>query len=79
MFKDNPNRSKYMQSFKKNMPKRYLYDIITDYWSGNGDSKLSNELSKKISDNRYLLSISAESWRNILKDLADRKQKIYRK
>lgn len=65
----NPDAKRQLQMFKKIVPKRYLYDIITNYWIGNGDRKITDELSKNyLSDNRYLTPILKESWYLVLND-----------
>lgn len=63
--KENRN-SKLFLAFKKNMPKRYLYDIISSYWSGNGDARIADEMSKSLEDNRYLSTITRQSWESVL-------------
>jgi len=65
---ENTNISKFTNLFKKNMPLRYLSDIITDYWSGSGDTKIADEMAKSLYDNRYLTSISIQSWEMDLQD-----------
>lgn len=58
-----------LQMFKKIMPKRYIYDIITNYWIGNGDRKITDELGKtSLFDNRYLVPILKDSWYLVLND-----------
>ncbi len=56
------------ENFKTYMPYAYLYDIISDYWAGTGDSKLFAELSKSLSDNRYCTLILKERWESLLCD-----------
>lgn len=65
---ENPNTGKLNKAFQANMPFRYLYDILSGYWSGSGDSKISEELSKDLSNNRYLNEISSQSWEQLLYD-----------
>lgn len=55
-------------AFEKNMPMRYLYEILSGYWSGSGDTKIADELSKDISDNRYLTPIPLSTWERFLHD-----------
>ena len=55
-------------TFEKNMPMRYLYEILSGYWSGSGDTKIADELSKDISDNRYLTPIPLSTWERFLHD-----------
>lgn len=69
-FKDNTNNKGLLQQFKKNMPKRYIYDIISNYWSGNGDNKITDEMSKSITNNRYVSTILNDSWHVILNEWA---------
>lgn len=67
---------KLFEQFQKNMPKRYLYDIIINYWGSSGDMRIADELSKQISENRYLTYISANQWDNILSEwMEDQLQK----
>ena len=63
---ENKNNSKLSKAFETNMPKRYLYDILSEYWSGSGDTKISEELSKNLSDNRYLTNITLSTWEQLL-------------
>jgi hypothetical protein len=78
--KENPNTNKINNTFVSNMPMRYLYDIISGYWSGSGDSKISEELSKNITDNRYLTTITASSWEQLLYDwMSEQTQKPMKK
>ncbi len=64
-----PEAKQQLQMFKKVVPKRYLYDIITNYWIGNGDRKITDELSKNsLSDNRYLTPILSDTWYLVLND-----------
>lgn len=76
----NPNGKKYISAFKLHMPKRYLYDIIRGYWSGSGDTKATDELSKSLENNIYLTSIQRESWESTLKEwMLDQTQKPTKK
>ena len=64
----NPNCKKMLSAFEVCMPKRYLYDIIRGYWSGSGDTKATDELSKSLENNIYMLPIPKESWETILSE-----------
>lgn len=57
-----------LQKFKQITPKRYLYDIISNYWIGNGDRKITDEMNKSLSDNRYLTPILPDSWQLVLNE-----------
>lgn len=65
---ENKNISKLTNLFKENMPLRYLYDMITDYWGNTGDSKIADEMMKDLHENRYLVPISKGSWQMSLMD-----------
>lgn len=65
---ENTNISKFSSLFKINMPLRYLNDIIIDYLSGSGDTRIADEMAKSLYDNRYLTSISVQSWEMDLQD-----------
>lgn len=67
-FGERPNANHYLSLFKKNMPKRYLYDIIFNYWAGNFDVNMTEELSKSLENNRNLTPILENSWRILLED-----------
>lgn len=67
-FIKNEDCKMYLQIFKKIVPKRYLYDIISNYWIGNGDRKITDEMNKSLSDNRYLTPILKDSWYLVLTD-----------
>ncbi len=56
------------ENYKTYMPYTYLYDIISDYWAGTGDKKISEELLKPLSDNRYCTLILKEKWEGLLRD-----------
>lgn len=67
---------KSFEQFQKNMPKRYLYDIIINYWGSSGDMRIADELSKNITENRYLTYVSANQWDNSLSEwMEDQLQK----
>lgn len=57
--------------FKIYMPYAYLYDIISDYWAGTGDTKLFNDLSKPLLENRYCTLILKDRWESLLRDWMD--------
>lgn len=72
----NTNCKKIVSTFELHMPKRYLYDIIRGYWSGSGDTKATDELSKPLENNIYLLPIQKDSWETTLMDwMTDQIQK----
>ncbi|MBD5111428.1 MAG: DUF262 domain-containing protein [Ruminococcaceae bacterium] len=72
----NTNCKKIVSTFELCMPKRYLYDIIRGYWSGSGDTKATDELSKPLENNIYLLPIQKDSWETTLMDwMTDQIQK----
>lgn len=76
----NPNCKKIVSTFELCMPKRYLYDIIRGYWSGSGDTKATDELSKPIENNIYLLPVQKDSWETTLMDwMTDQIQKPSKK
>lgn len=52
--------------FKRYMPYSYLYDILSDFWAGSGDRKLSEELEKPLNENRYTSLILRSKWENLL-------------
>lgn len=60
------NCRKDTEKFKKYMPQTYLYDIISDYWSGNGDLKVNTEIDKSLSNNRLLTAIDNITWEGLL-------------
>lgn len=67
---------KSFEQFQKNMPKRYLYDIIINYWGSSGDMRIADELSKNITENRYLTYVSANQWDKSLSEwMEDQLQK----
>jgi hypothetical protein len=55
-----------LKLFEKHAPFRLLYDILRRFWAGSGDNKLNDIMKAPLSDNRYILPISDESWRNLL-------------
>lgn len=67
-FSARENSSSVFKEFVKNMPKNYLYDIISGYWAGSGDSKLANELQKDIEENRFVKTIDPFRWNALLDD-----------
>ncbi len=77
---ENPNTRKLCAKFEKNMPKRYLYDTLFGYWAGSGDSKIAEELSKEIAENRYLNPVPISSWQTQLYDwMVEQTQKPMKK
>lgn len=56
------------ENFKRYMPYAYLYDIISEFWAGSGDRKLSEELSKPIEENRFVSLILKSKWETLLTD-----------
>ncbi len=58
----------YKEGFRQYMPFTYLYDVISEFWAGSGDRKLSEELSKPIDENRYVSLILETKWRDLLFD-----------
>ena len=56
------------EGFKRYMPYTYLYDVISGFWAGSGDRKLSEELAKPIDENRYVSLILKTKWRDLLFD-----------
>lgn len=67
-FTNNTDNKQLLQKFKRVMPKRYLYDVISNYWIGNGDKKITDEIGKSLDDNRYLTPILSDSWYLLLDD-----------
>lgn len=67
-FINNNDCKHLLQKFKKITPKRYLYDIISNFWIGNGDKKITDEMNKAIIDNRYLTPVLKESWYLLLNE-----------
>lgn len=47
--------------FKKNMPYRFLMDILRNFWAGSGDSKLYEVVTSDLEVNRYLTPINKDS------------------
>lgn len=70
-FVENTKTKNLIQLFNKNMPKRYLFDIISNYWVGSGDSKITDEMAKNLYDNRYITTILKSSWEVILNEWAN--------
>lgn len=61
------NSSKLLkENFKKFMPYTYLFDIISEFWAGSGDRKLTEELMKPLEDNRYVHLILSSKWETLL-------------
>lgn len=52
--------------FKTHMPYRFLFDIINNYWSGTGDTKLFDIIDADLANNRYLQAITENQWRQLL-------------
>lgn len=67
-FINNIDNKHFLQKFKQVAPKRYLYDIVSNYWIGNGDKKITDEMNKALNDNRYLTPILSDSWYLLLND-----------
>lgn len=74
-FTKNDDNKLLIQKFKNVAPKRYLYDIISNYWIGSGDRKITDELSKSIFDNRYLTPVLTDSWYLILNEWTNEQTK----
>lgn len=74
-FVNNTNSKQLLQKFKQVAPKRYLYDIISNYWIGNGDRKITDEMNKSLEDNRYLTSVLRDSWYLVLNDWTNEQTK----
>lgn len=74
-FTNNVDCKHLLQKFKKITPKRYLYDIISNFWIGNGDRKITDEMNKAIADNRYLTPILTDSWYLLLNEWANEQTK----
>lgn len=74
-FSNNTESKQYLQMFRKILPKRYLYDIISNYWIGNGDKKITDEMTKSLKDNRYLTPILKDSWHLILNEWTNEQTK----
>ncbi len=55
---DNPGWEERLTSLLKNVPMYYLFDILTNFWSGTGDTKLKNI----IKDSSYLKPLSKSQW-----------------
>ena len=56
------------ENFSRYMPFAYLYDIISEFWAGSGDRKLTEELIKPIGENRFTSFILKEKWENLLRE-----------
>jgi len=62
----NEGSAQKVKTFKKCMPKHYLYDMIKGYWGNAGDSKVVELLKHNTNDNKYLRGISDEWWASTL-------------
>ena len=76
----NEDNKNLIPRFKRNMPRHYIYDLISEYWAGSGDRKASDILNvKKIEDNKYLSLIKKDSWRTVLREwLVTQNSKTFR-
>lgn len=74
-FINNTESKHTLQKFRQVVPKRYLYDIISNYWIGNGDRKITDEMNKSLYDNRYLTPILKDSWYLVLNDWTNEQTK----
>ncbi len=74
-FTNNIDNKYLLQKFKQIVPKRYLYDIISNYWIGNGDRKITDEMNKSLNDNRYLTPVLSDSWFLILNEWTNEQTK----
>lgn len=75
----NNSRNSILAKFNKHSTNRYFYDMIRNYWSGNGDNKLYELITSPLENNRYLFAIDEETWKLSLKewlsDLQNKKPK----
>ena len=73
---ENDGSSQKVRLFKQNMPKHYLYDMIREYWSNTGDTKVGELLKQDINKNKYLHGIPDEWWNSALHEwLAEQEKK----
>jgi hypothetical protein len=58
-FKTIPNNTKRreLNLFDHNSAFRYFYDMIRNFWSGNGDNKLFDIVTSDLNSNKYLQEI----------------------
>lgn len=61
--------------FKKYMPYRFINDILRSVWSGHGDNTLFEIMNSNLENNRYLLPIEKEIWKNHLDEWIDQQMK----
>lgn len=66
---------KMLNRFKKHMPYRFLNDILRSTWSGHGDNTLFDIMTSSLENNRYLLPIEQELWKNHLDEWMDQQMK----
>lgn len=66
---------KELELFKKNMPLRFLFDIITGHWNSSSDKNLEEELKFNLKDNRFLNPINEETWRLTILNFFDEERK----
>ncbi len=63
LFKPRNLDKKCLELIRKNLPKRYLYDIVTNHWGNTGDKKVAKEMDVDIYSNRFLTPITISYWR----------------
>jgi hypothetical protein len=77
---ENSNSAQRVKLFKRHMPKHYLYDMIREYWSSTGDSKVGDLLRQGVENNKYITGISDDWWRSLLDEwLAEQEKKDSKK
>lgn len=74
-FIERTNNKKELSLFEKNMPLRFLFDMITGYWNSSGDKNLEEELKLNLIDNRFLCSINESTWRITLQNFLEEEYK----
>lgn len=65
------NVKEYEDKFRKYMPYRYLYEILSSSWSGHGDNTLYNIIQMSLDENPYLKSINHDVWELKLNELLE--------
>lgn len=65
------SNNKIVNGIKQNLPKHYLFDIIGDFWSGSGDSKLEQIIANPMNC-RYTRDVAREEFETAIQSYLEK-------